>query len=97
MERRGMMASQSQLHMDQSALYTVRVQGRLGSHWAKLFEGMEMRVESDTQGHKSTMLIGRVADQAALYGLLRNLYTMGMPLIAVYWNDFIDLEGEDKA
>jgi hypothetical protein len=92
-----MMAGQPQLHMDQSAHYTVRVQGRLGSHWTKLFEGMEMRVESDAQDRKITTLIGQVADQAALYGLLRNLYTMGMPLIAVTWTDFVDLEGENKA
>ncbi len=91
------MTGQPQLHMDQSAHYTVRVQGRLGSNWTKFFEGMEMRVESDEQGRKITALIGQVADQAALHGLLRNLYTMGMPLIAVYWNDSVDLEGENNA
>ena len=34
-------------------------------------------------GDGTTALVGPVADQAALHGLLRRLYSLGLPLLSV--------------
>ena len=43
---------------------------------------MEIQVEAETFGFTTTTLTGTV-DQAALIGLLRQLYYLGFPLISV--------------
>ncbi len=40
-------------------------------------------LESGDDGPPATTLTGVVADQAALHGLLRWLYSLGLPLISV--------------
>ena len=64
---------------DEPGLYEIRLQGHLDSRWAGRFEGMVLTLEDN--GH--TLLTGRVVDQAALHGLLRQVRDLGMPLIAV--------------
>jgi hypothetical protein len=44
---------------------------------------MTITVESEGDGPPVTTLTGTVADQAALQGLLRRLYSLGLPLISV--------------
>lgn len=51
----------------------------LGSDWAG---GMTITVESEGDGPPITTLTG-ILDQAALQGLLRRLYSLGLPLISV--------------
>jgi len=46
---------------------------------------MTITVESEGDGPPVTTLTGVVADQAALHGLLRRLYLLGLPLISVNW------------
>ena len=45
---------------------------------------MTIKVESEGDGPPITTLTGTV-DQAALQGLLRRLYSLGLPLISVNW------------
>jgi hypothetical protein len=45
---------------------------------------MTLTVESKDDGPPVTILTGTV-DQAALQGLLRWLYSLGLPLISVIW------------
>jgi hypothetical protein len=59
--------------------YEIRLAGRLDERWAPWFDGMT--VESEPGG--VTVLRGRVADQAALHGLLARLRDLGLPLISV--------------
>jgi len=51
---------------------------------------MTITVESEGDGPPTTTLTGVVADQAALQGLLRRLYSMGLPLISVNWVDAVE-------
>jgi hypothetical protein len=44
---------------------------------------MAIGVESEEEGPPVTTLTGTVADQAALLGLLRRLYAVGLPLLTV--------------
>jgi hypothetical protein len=71
------------LTLDRPATYQIKVPGELGESWSDWAEGMTIEVESEGDGPPVTTLTGTVADQAALQGLLRRLYSLGLPLISV--------------
>ena len=60
-------------------LYEIRIKGHLDDKWADWFEGLTITLEDNGV----TLLRGLVVDQAALYGLLRKVRDLGMPLLAV--------------
>lgn len=60
-------------------VYEIRVVGHLSPQWMDWFEGLTVSLEEDG----NTLLIGPVADQAALYGLLRKIRDLGMTLVSV--------------
>jgi hypothetical protein len=70
------------LTLDRPATYQIRVPGRLDASWSDWAGGMTITVESKGDGPPITTLTGTV-DQAALQGLLRRLYSLGLPLISV--------------
>jgi len=59
--------------------YEVRIEGHLHAKWASWFDGMSIQLEESGE----TLLAGPVIDQAALYGLLKKVRNLGMPLISV--------------
>ena len=71
------------LTLDQPATYQIKVPGHLDESWSDWAGGMTITVESQDDGPPITTLTGVVADQAALYGLLRRLNKVGLPLISV--------------
>ena len=64
---------------DEPGLYEIRIKGHLDNRWAARFDGLTITIEDDGE----TLLTGKVVDQAALYGLLRKVRDLGMPLISV--------------
>ena len=68
--------------LDQPAVYQVKVPGHLDESWSDWAGGMVIEVTSEDDGQPVTTLTGAV-DQAALHGLLRRLYSLGLPLISV--------------
>lgn len=63
----------------QTKIYQIRIKGHLGPQWTDWFEGLTVTLEaSDT-----TLLTGPVRDQAELYGLLRKIRDLGIPLLSV--------------
>jgi hypothetical protein len=60
-------------------IYQIRIEGQLGPQWADWFEGLTVNLEPDG----TTLLCGPVVDQAALYGLLKKVRDLGLPLLAV--------------
>lgn len=64
--------------------YQIRVRGRITRRWIRWFDGMTITVCDETGASPTTTLTGPVADQAALYGLLQKLYTLGLPLLSVH-------------
>ncbi len=68
--------------MTETWTYEIQVQGRIGERWAPWFDDMSVSAQGEAQG-ATTTLIGAVADQAALLGLLQKLYTLGLPLLLV--------------
>ena len=65
------------------ATYQIKVQGHLDERWPDWFGGMTITVEREGDGPPITTLTGTVADQAALQGMLRALYTLSLPVCSV--------------
>jgi hypothetical protein len=74
-----------ELTLDQPATYQIKVPGHLDESWSEWAGGMTITVENGDDGPPSTTLTGVIPDQAALQGLLRRLYSLGLPLISVNW------------
>ena len=74
--------TKQKLTLDRPAIYQIKVPGHLDERWADWAGGMTVTIESEGDGPPVTTLTGTV-DQAALQGLLRRLYSLGLPLISV--------------
>lgn len=59
--------------------YEIRLKGHLDTRWAAWFDGLSLTHHSDG----TTVIHGRIADQAALHGLLQKVRDTGLPLISV--------------
>jgi hypothetical protein len=65
--------------LDRPAVYRIQVKGRLASCWREWIEGFEV----DAQSGDETTIVGSVADQSALYGVLLRVHTLGLLLLLV--------------
>ena len=59
--------------------YAIHLRGALGNTIASAFPELEL-----TRSAGDTVLTGVIADQAALYGLLRQLEELGVELVALH-------------
>ena len=64
--------------LDQPMVYQIRVKGHLDRRWTEWFGDVSITLEDNGE----TLLTCLVVDQAALYGLLRKVRDLGMPLIS---------------
>lgn len=71
--------SPSNPDQDETALYEIRIKGHLSDRWAIWFDDLTITLEENG----NTRLTGSVVDQAALYGLLKRVRNLGMPLLSV--------------
>ena len=69
----------SEIDSGQPLVYQIRIKGHLGRQCTAWFEGLTITLEDNGE----TLLTGPVVDQAALYGLLRKVRDVGMPLLSV--------------
>lgn len=60
-------------------LYHIRVRGKLDPKWADWFDGFVLTFPNKDE----TLLTGRVADQAALHGILNKINRLGLFLTLV--------------
>lgn len=63
----------------QPLIYQIRLAGHLSDEWADRFEGLTITLEENG----NTLLTGPLIDQAALFGLLKRVRDLGLPLISV--------------
>ena len=59
-------------------IYQIRIKGHLGRGWTDWFGDVTITLQDNGE----TLLTCPVADQSALYGLLRKVRDLGMPLIS---------------
>jgi hypothetical protein len=59
--------------------YEIRLEGRLDPRWSAWLDGLDITSAPDG----TTVIHGRVVDQAALHGLLSRLRDIGLPLMSV--------------
>ncbi len=71
--------------MSEKRIYEIRLRGRLGPEWSAWFNALSIVNHPDGQ----SMLIGPVADQAELHGLLDRIRDLGLVLLSV---NSLDLE-----
>ena len=63
--------------LDKPAIYRIRVKGCLEPKWSDWFHGFTVTIQAGDE----TLLVGSVADQAALHGLLAKIRDLGLPLL----------------
>lgn len=71
--------SEPKIDPEQPVNYEIRIEGHLSEQWTDWFDGLTVSLEETGV----TCLTGPVADQAALYGLLKKVRDLGMPLVSV--------------
>ena len=70
------------LTLDRPVAYQIKVPGHIGESGSDWAGEMTITVDSEGDGTPVTTLTGTL-DQAALHGLMRRLYSLGLPLISV--------------
>lgn len=69
----------NQLPPQPDMVYQIRLKGHLGRQWADWFDGLTITLEDNGD----TLLTGLLADQAALYGLLKKVRDLGLTLLSL--------------
>jgi len=69
--------------MKEPAIYRIRVRGHLDSKWSDRLEAMNITESQQDDGESETVLVGRLADQAALAGVMNTLYEQHLPVLSV--------------
>ena len=78
---------------DEPAIYEIRLKGHLPDRWAGWFGNVAIGLDEDG----TTRLICPAIDQAALYGLLKKVRGLGMPLLAVNRVEFGKTGGSEES
>lgn len=75
--------TRGKLKIDQSATYSIEVAGYLDENWSNRLGGLNIRISDPGENTLMTTLSGSLIDQAALFGVLKALYDMHLPLLSV--------------
>ena len=59
--------------------YQIKIKGHLDTHWSAWFDNLTITNEANG----TAVLHGRLADQAALHGVLIKIRDLGLPLLAL--------------
>lgn len=59
--------------------YEIQVEGLLPDHWSDWFDGMVIQYDAE----RKTTLIRRIADQAALIGVLNKIQALNLTVVMV--------------
>jgi len=76
-----------EIRHDSPAIYQIKIMESLGADWNEWFGGFAITQENDD----GSLLTGMVADQAALYGLIRKLRDLHLTLLSLHR---VDLRSE---
>lgn len=73
-----------------AGVYEIRLKGPLDPRWFHRFESLDIRFLPEGETH----LVGPVADQSALFGILNQIRNIGIPLLEVRRVPGSEKEGE---
>ena len=65
--------------MDKPMQYQIRIKGHLDTTWADSFDGLTI----SNLENGETLISGSIQDQAALYGVINRISSLGLTLISV--------------
>ena len=71
--------SESKSVSDRSKIFQIKVKGHLDKNWSDTFDDLTITPERDG----TTLISGKIVDDAALYGLLKRIRDSGMSLVSV--------------
>jgi hypothetical protein len=60
-------------------IYRIRVDGHLDDRWSDWFGGLAIQREADG----TSLLVGPLADQSALHGVIATLRNLALPLLSI--------------
>jgi len=63
----------------QPTVYQIRIGGQLGTDWDGWLDGLTISLDDNGD----TLFTGPISDQAALFGLLKKVRDLGVPLVSV--------------
>jgi hypothetical protein len=72
-----------QLRLGTPAIYCITIIGQLSQAWSEEFGNLAIETTDATDHEAQTTLTGPLPDQAALFGILNHLYSLGFPLLSV--------------
>jgi hypothetical protein len=75
------------LTLYQPVRYEIKIPGKLDEQWLDWNGGILATIETDRNGDP-IIILNLTVDQAGLQGLLRYLYSLGLPLISVLCVDW---------
>jgi hypothetical protein len=65
------------------SVYRIRIQGILDKNLSDYYCGMTIEHEGDPKQYAMTIMMGKLADQSALIGVLNSLHDTGYPILSV--------------
>jgi hypothetical protein len=77
--------------MAEATHVNIRIRGHLDPHWSASLAGLKISHEANGE----TIIVGPVPDQAALHGLLNQLFALGLTLISVQQSDVKPVQGHE--
>lgn len=72
-----------QHHLNDLACYRIHALGNFSPRWLDMLSGDWSIADQSATQPDATILVGQVADQAALMGVLNHLYDIGLSLLSV--------------
>ncbi len=80
--------------LDARGRYRILIRSTLDASWSDRLGGMTLLATPLADGTPATTLIGELADQSALVGVLNALHDLNIPLVSV---ERVDDEAENRA
>jgi len=82
----------SEFRFNKPAIYQIKVKGDISELWSHRLAGMQITIEKGLNDDNISILIGRMADQSELSGVLNSLFELHLPVISVHALSDIDNE-----
>jgi len=71
--------NQAKPNPETAGRYEILLSGILGGEWSEWFDGMVVLPDEDG----NTILVGSIADQSALHGILDRIRDLGLTLLSI--------------